>query len=244
MSDENELLDIAEAAAFLHVSETSLRRWTNAGRLACLRIGQKRERRFRRADLLAFMESQPLRFGSGNGAGPDAARTPDQSNHLCGLFSSDEGRLALALPFLGDGLEEKSVCFLVAAKRARDEILAALGKKHGSTDEHRKKGRLLLSNYYDTPEEQWEYFENAMRKAASSGASTYRVFGDIWEMRKRLSSDLIREYEDGYHHRIARRYVVSTLCAYDARRFNGVEVLHALKLHTDSLRRPLDRMLA
>src|SRR5207245_2886205 len=41
----SDLLDIREAAAFLRVSETSLRRWTNAGRLPCLRIGGRRERR-------------------------------------------------------------------------------------------------------------------------------------------------------------------------------------------------------
>src|SRR6267143_769869 len=38
MTHELELLDIQQAAALLHVSETSLRRWTNAGRLACLRV--------------------------------------------------------------------------------------------------------------------------------------------------------------------------------------------------------------
>ena len=38
MSEADELLDIEQAARFLNVSETSLRRWTNAGRLACLRV--------------------------------------------------------------------------------------------------------------------------------------------------------------------------------------------------------------
>ena len=49
-----EMLNIREAAEFLRVSEMSLRRWTNAGQLPCLRVGGKRERRFRRSDLLAF----------------------------------------------------------------------------------------------------------------------------------------------------------------------------------------------
>ena len=63
MSDE--LWDIKQAARFLQVSETSLRRWTNRGQLACLRVGLRRERRFRRADLLAFMEYQPARTSDG-----------------------------------------------------------------------------------------------------------------------------------------------------------------------------------
>jgi len=65
MSDPDNLLDISQAARFLQVSETSLRRWTNAGQLACLRVGLKRERRFRRADLLAFMEDQPAKSSTG-----------------------------------------------------------------------------------------------------------------------------------------------------------------------------------
>ena len=36
---DSDLLNIKEAAALLKVSEASLRRWTNAGRLACLRLG-------------------------------------------------------------------------------------------------------------------------------------------------------------------------------------------------------------
>ena len=56
--DTSELLNIKEAAALLKVSEASLRRWTNSGRLACMRLGAKRERRFRREDLMAFMEGR------------------------------------------------------------------------------------------------------------------------------------------------------------------------------------------
>ena len=48
MSDTEALLNIEQAAHFLNVSETSLRRWTNDGRLACLRVGRRRERRFRK----------------------------------------------------------------------------------------------------------------------------------------------------------------------------------------------------
>ena len=70
MSDSEPLLDIEQAARFLNVSETSLRRWTNDGRLACLRVGRRRERRFRRSDLLAFMENEPAGRSLTTRAGP------------------------------------------------------------------------------------------------------------------------------------------------------------------------------
>src|SRR3954463_16496968 len=84
-----DLLDIREAAEFLRVSETSLRRWTNAGRLRCLRIGGRRERRFRRSDLLAFL---------GSDAGP--GHPSSSVAHLCGLYTSDPSRARSAAAFL------------------------------------------------------------------------------------------------------------------------------------------------
>src|SRR2546427_10632936 len=93
MNHEDDLLDIKQAARFLKVSETSLRRWTNAGRLACLRVGRKRERRFRRTDLLAFVEQQPV-------AGAALSCLPP--SHLCGLHSRDVSRGNRAAALLRD----------------------------------------------------------------------------------------------------------------------------------------------
>src|SRR5713226_5655018 len=104
MSNELELLDIQQAAALLQVSETSLRRWTNAGRLACLRVGGRRERRFRRADLLAFLERNP-------GAAPQVTGT-EVPDHFCGLYTSALTRTHQAAQFLADGLHARSTCFL------------------------------------------------------------------------------------------------------------------------------------
>src|SRR5882672_10420537 len=98
-ADPPELLDIAQAAALLQVSEASLRRWTNRGQLPCLRIGGRRERRFRRADLIAFMEGHPS----------DAL-----ASHVCGLYTSDSGRTRQAAEQLAHGLEASSVCFFAA----------------------------------------------------------------------------------------------------------------------------------
>src|SRR5256885_11029990 len=101
MQHQPELLDIAEAAAFLHVSRMSLRRWTNAGRLPCFRVGGRRERRFRRADLLAFLER--------SGAPTRATRKPE---HLCGLYTSGVARARRAAAFLAEGLAAGGTCFL------------------------------------------------------------------------------------------------------------------------------------
>src|SRR5437867_2454997 len=64
-----DLLEIREAAEFLRVSETSLHRWTNAGRLPVLPIGGRRERRLRRGDLRACLGAAGAASRGGGGGG-------------------------------------------------------------------------------------------------------------------------------------------------------------------------------
>src|SRR5256885_6631251 len=114
---EPELLDIAQAAAFLHVSPMSLRRWTNSGRLSCCRVGGRRERRFRRADLLALLER--------NG---EPARAPPAPGHLCGLYTTLAARERRAAAFLAEGLEAGGTCFLAAEAVVHKRVLAWLAR--------------------------------------------------------------------------------------------------------------------
>ncbi|MFL5639299.1 MAG: MEDS domain-containing protein [Gemmatimonadaceae bacterium] len=250
--DGNELLDIAQAAAFLNVSETSLRRWTNSGRLTCLRIGRKRERRFRRADLLAFMELQSARVPTTANDGVQPSSLPLQGHdstsppprHFCAFYSNDRGRIALAVPFLLDGLREGSVCFLVAAPRVRQEILKHLRPGRESVRKDVESRRLLCSNYQKSGPAQWRWFDDRMREALGNGVRSFRAFGDIRELLRNAGPAKVVEYERRYEELIAARYPVVTICAYDARKFGGVEVLNALKGHPDTLRHSPERALA
>src|SRR5258708_6028007 len=90
MTDKPELLDIRQAAALLQVSAASLRRWTNAGLLASFRVGGRRERRFRRADLLAFLESHPA---AGHTAPPLGPAVRGRGCALSGRRSARRRRL-------------------------------------------------------------------------------------------------------------------------------------------------------
>jgi excisionase family DNA binding protein len=247
-----DLLDISEAAQFLNVSETSLRRWTNDGLLPCLRIGRRRERRFRRADLLAFMEQPSAAQSAGNGEGGSmkTQKAANESvaaihgNHLCGIYGSDAGRLDLAVPFLLEGLQRKSVCFLVAPVPAQKDILKAMKKKWPSLDSDIKAGRLIVSEHQRSPEEQCRFFEVAMRKAEAEGVDSFRVVGDMWGLRLLVSSEQMIELELRFERLIVPRFPVVALCAYDARKFTGVELLDALKDHEDTFKFPVGRTIA
>lgn len=252
MADANELLDIGEAARFLSVSETSLRRWTNAGVLPCLRVGRRRERRFRRSDLLAFMENQPLRSGRTDAypALVPTARPSDESitlthgGHLCGFYASDLGLVTLAVGFLLDGLLEGGMVYLLGSPRATKRILRYLKEKRPMLQRDIAAGKLLVAEYRKGPRAQIKDFEVRLNAGAAAGAQSFRVFGDTWEMRKKTNAEGFAQYEAAYDQVIARRFPVVTICAYDVRRFSGVGVLDALKAHRDTFRYPLERALA
>ena len=252
MTDVHDFLDIGEAAEFLSVSETSLRRWTNTGALRCLRVGRRRERRFHRADLLAFMEDQPSRSPlTASRAAADATSRPlDDSTtsthggHLCALFSSDLGRATLAVRFILEGLKEGSMVYLVASDRSTKHILGSLEEKRPSLHKDIAVGKLLFCDYQKDPRAQIKDFEVQLDKAADAGTQSFRVFGDTWQMRRKASAQGFADYEAAYDQFIVRRFPVTTVCAYDVRRFSGVDVLDALKTHRDTFRYPLERALA
>src|SRR5258708_11771559 len=123
MTDEAELLDIRQAAALLHVSAASLRRWSNAGLLASFRVGGRHERRFRRADLLALLESHPAVAGHATAATP-----PDTAAHvhLCRLYLSDDALVRAAARFLADALRARGLSVLAAQPTGSDHSIAHL----------------------------------------------------------------------------------------------------------------------
>lgn len=252
MSDSEDLLDIKKAAAFLGVSETSLRRWTNSGQLACLRVGGKRERRFRRGDLLAFMETQPVADASSR---PQSSPGPQHTivagipvtygTHLCALYGNDAGRTKLAVTFLFEGLCPGNLCFLATTPEATGLILGQLERERGSVQPEIDAGRLVLYEYCPTPQQQFDYWETNFVSAMSAGATSLRVVGDMTScLDAGMTFDEVMEYEAGYDRILAKRFPLVTLCLYDARRFESLEVLKALQGHRDMFRYPVERLLA
>jgi transcriptional repressor of dcmA and dcmR len=252
MTDVNDLLDIGEAARFLNVSETSLRRWTNTGVLRCLRVGRRRERRFRREDLLGFME-QPAVAQRSAGVMESSPSTRDSAaepltishrKHLCGIYGSETGRIALSVPFLLDGLREGSICFLIGPAASRQKILKNLKELRPSLSSDIRVGRLICVPYEKTYRMQWKALETHLAKAQIAGGRSFRAVGDVIGMRSQCSAADLIEYEAGLDARIVAKFPVAVLCLYDARKFAGVELLNALKAHRDTFLYPLGRLLA
>src|SRR5947208_7656561 len=145
MSDK--LFTTRETSTFLRVSEASVRRWAEAGILPASRVGRRRARRFREADLLQFMQSGR----SGPTPGPGAARAiviqgmaVALGSHLVSFYSSDAGRLRVAVPFLRDGLMAGQPCLMYTTLPLREHYLKALRGDRVNVEEAISSGLLAF----------------------------------------------------------------------------------------------------
>ncbi len=245
-----DLLNIKEAAALLKVSEASLRRWTNAGRLACMRLGAKRERRFRRDDLMSFLEDRGAQNAPAMAPGGRAAEVLlegiaiEHGKHICTLYENDLGRLKWSVPFLADGLRNGDGCFLIAEKKVRDEILDQISQTYDGLDEAVDQGQIVLSDGVAGAKAMCEFVERSLILARRSGQQSFRLVGDMsWCLRLGMSFDELLDYEARYDRTIAHSFPVVSLCQYDVREFSGSAVLGALKCHEDTFDYPLSRFL-
>lgn len=246
------LLNIKQAAKILNASEISLRRWSDAGKLPCLRIGVRRERRFRLTDLLAYLE-----HGQAKGETALFEHTASQiahvnlegisinyGSHLCAFYDTDLGRLKLALPFLLDGLQADDRCFMVAATEVQTLILKELRDVRPCIDQDIQEKRLIITEGRSNSVELYTFFENAFLNASKHGIKGMRVLGDMaWALQKGMGVDELNNFETQYNQGLGRRFPVVSLCQYDARLFPGTAILAALKCHNDTFRYPLTHFL-
>ena len=240
----------------MNVSEISLRRWTNSGQLSCLRVGAHRARRFRRADLLAFMERQSAQQTAVSTIHEHTNQAPYQTqvslegvsieygNHLCSLYDSDVGLHKLSVPLLADGLRLEDTCFLIATQATRKMILQQLDKIGLNVKSLLDKGQLIISEGKQTGSEMLEYFQEQFTDATRTGNRSLRLVGDMsWTLAKGWLPAELNTFELNYNHSLGHQYPIVSLCQYDVREFSGVSVLNALRCHEDTFRFPISRFL-
>jgi transcriptional repressor of dcmA and dcmR len=237
MSDK--LLNTAEAARFLRVSQASVRRWSDSGLLQARRVGRRRERRFTEADLATFLT--PSRVGQ------TTHREPDQRGvfvggtavpihgHIATFYASDQGRVRLPIPFLREGLKLRQPCFLAASGHVLDAYLEALRQDaNADVDSAIRSGLFVIA---DGPgasvEEALGFWDRLLSRSLAGGPTLMRIVGEMTCERLIFPSDaeMIR-YEVSFND-VAKRFPTVTLCQYDVREFPGETIFHALRAHPD-----------
>lgn len=166
--------------------------------------------------------------------------TVTRGDHLFALYATDAERVALAVPFLLDGLREGSVCFLIGSASARTGILAELKRSQSGIDDDTAAARLIATEHQDSPREQYEFFERQTSAAERAGVTTFRLFADMIGARQQMPVEQVLKLEEGFDEAIVRRHQIAAMCAYDVRKFSGIELLGALRSHRGSVRYAYD----
>jgi excisionase family DNA binding protein len=247
------LLNIKQAAKILNASEISLRRWTDSGKLPCLRIGARRERRFRLSDLQDYLQQSQTVVELGTAVKQTGNRIAtielegisiDYGSHLCTFYDTDPGRLKLSLPFLLEGLQAGDRCFLIATAEVQILVLNELRDVRSAIDQDIQENRLITSDGMASGTELYAFFENAFLNAGKQGIKGLRVLGDMaWTLQKGINIEALCDFEAKYNQGLGHRFPVVSLCQYDARLFPGIAILNALKCHEDTFQYPLNHFL-
>jgi excisionase family DNA binding protein len=237
MSDK--LLNTAEAAKFLRVSQASVRRWSDTGLLQARRVGRRGERRFREADLTGFLSRGDSSAPPRHAAGPDGVviggtHVPPRS-HLAIFYNRDDSRLRLTIPFLRDGLASGQPCFLIAEGAVLNAYLEKLQGQDGiDVDAALRDHKLLTApEPGNTVEGAICFWERVLSRALVGGPTLLRVVGEMSSARKGFESDgQMIDFEVAMN-TITKRLPTVALCQYDVRVFSGETIFQAIRAHPD-----------
>jgi excisionase family DNA binding protein len=246
------LLTIEEAAEYLRVSKTSLRRWTREGRLACERIGARSERRFRQDVLDAFLAASSRLAARSSGSRPApspgdalvaveaAAAGRDLPRHISVLHTSRDEQWRLFRPFLAHHLKLGAPILLVHDEASGDDVRRRLREVGADVDALARRGLLRLlapsQSYLRTgsfsADRMIDFMESAILDFRAMGHRTALISGEMsWFLTGAPGVDEMIPYEEKLNDLLRRHTGVTILCHYDVDRLPGRVTLGALCTH-------------
>lgn len=240
------LLTIEEAANYLRVSKTSLRRWTNEGRLECVRVGVRAERRFRLEDLDRFLQAAPqpglteALAGQDPMAALDAAAARGVMRHVS-LHHHDRDELwRLFRPYVAWHLSRGAPFLFVHEAGHRKDVLQRLRAEGSDPEQLIESGllRLLVPSeaYLRTgsfdADRMVDFMESAILDFRALGHTTVLISGEMtWYLSGAPGVDGMIAYESKLNELLRRHPGVTIVCHYDLERLSSKITLGALCTH-------------
>lgn len=248
------LLTIDEAARFLNVSKTSLRRWTKLGTLHCVRIGVRQERRFDQTDLEGLLnrnavpqpQPQPVpEPATSDSSDPIAvlfeAATRGVPRHVC-LHHHDRDELwQLFRPFVHDHIIRGAPILYIHEDGARADVDGRLKAEGFDAADLAARGLLRLlvpaASYLRTGNfsatRMIDFMEAAILDLRALGHSAILISGEMtWYL---SGAEGVREmipYEAALNDLLRRYPEVTIVCHYDMTRLPVSVHLGAMCSHT------------
>lgn len=243
IKESTPLLNITEAATFLNVSKATIRRWTDDGRLACLRIGARNERRFRQGDLSQLIKnSESKQRVNDTVEALSAAAQPPSQGHQCIVSNTLDEEWATLGSAIVAALENGGQV-LVVEVADRIKRLEALLKENGLCirqllDTHVLNCVSIEDSYYLSGEFRWDravaYIESAILAAKACGLEKILIIGaDTGQAESQGQSyaDEMKKYELGLNEMLSRHPGASVLCPYTASEISAQLMIHGFLTH-------------
>lgn len=245
------LLTIDEAARYLSVSKSSLRRWTRLETLACVRVGARRERRFRREDLDRFLDPNtphaapaPEVAATLLPADPlqalDAAALDGVPRHVCLHFRGRDELWQLFRPYVLEHAAQQQAIVYIHEENSRADVLARLRGEGLDPKRMIADGllRLLVPSeaYLRTgsfaPERMIDFVEGAILDRRAAGHEALLISGEMtWRLSGAPGVEGMNDYEARLNELLQRYPKVTIVCHYDMQRLSGEVALGALCTH-------------
>ncbi len=237
-SQSNEtLLTIAEAAEFLNVSKVTVRRWTNEGRLPCLRVGPRKERRFIKAELQKLLSGSEAVTGKSEGlSGRHQCLVCNDSAHELEAIADAVARHVAGgsqIVLLSSNEKKAALQQLLLASRGMDasSLISSGAIKHLTIE-----SSYLLSGSF-TAAKAIAFVESQILEAVAHGADTQLIVGDtdwIFLGSSKDDQSLIAEvwdYEEQLNSLVAKYPGVEVLCPYALDKITAEVVVRTFMVH-------------
>lgn len=219
------LLTIKEAASYLNVSEMSIRRWTNSGKLKCLRVGQKNERRFRIEDIKSYIAGDVLSAIS-------SLKLPEES-HVAHFYKNQEEGLEMCLASVKKGLDQGEVVVAVVTKKKGNALKAKLHEQGVLADILEAQQILTVFDGCKSPDEQIAFIDRIIE--ISKNFKGFRLVGDmVWTRDKKWNVEMLRKLENLTNHQ-RKKLTAKYVCQYDLGVFSRDEAFLAMQTHNYTL---------
>lgn len=159
--------------------------------------------------------------------------------HVCHIYNDDNERLDAIKQFLLTGVQggERSSCF---SEHCDERAIADEFDRHGlSFSEISTAGAVTLGGVRDVyfeagnfdPERMLAKLRQLYRQGLETGHRAARIIGDMLpEVLEIAGRQRLLEYESRVT-LLQRDHPITAVCQYDARAFNGADILEILKVH-------------
>jgi len=162
-----------------------------------------------------------------------------QGDHICSIYETTAELLAVAIPFIIEGLVRRERCVYITDDRTIEEIVQALATVGVDVAQERQRGALRLLTNHDAylragefdPQTMIDFIRHAEAEALAAGFSGLRLMGEMtWALGPEPGGDRLIEFE-ALLNQLPTNSKTVILCQYNRSRFDAPCIHDVFRTH-------------